>query len=375
MLNFSIAREQLHKALRIISGVVERKQATSPVFSNALFVLKADQLVITASDQDVELTYAVPVMESLHGDASALLPFKKIFDVCRAIPEDKVITICVEGDKATIVAGRSRFVLSTLVAEQFPKIQHSSAEVSINIARSTLLELVARTAFSMAEQDVRYFLNGLFFEINGNQIKAIAADGHRLVLHTVGVDAMDMPHRTMIVPRKGVLEIARALQEGANSVDLIISNNNVRLLNGDFELVSKLIEGRFPDYRTVIPRGGDKVVIGNREILKEAFARAAALLSDKVRGIILRIKPGNMQISANSAENDVAEDEVEIEYSGEELEIGFNVRYLIEFMTIATAEQIRFTFSGASSSVLIEELQSTNEPTGNGVYVIMPMRA
>jgi len=403
-MHFSIAREQLLKALKAVSGVVEHKQAQATVLSNALFALIADKLVITASDQDVELTFSV-VPQQIYAGGEALLPFKKIWDICRAFPDNSIITIKISAHKATVVAGKSRFVLATLVAEQFPKIAHKEEAVTINIARRVLLELVERTAFAMAEQDVRYFLNGLYFEVNDDQLKAVAADGHRLVMHAVKLTPGAVSATSaisIIVPRKGVLEILRALHDGGDSISLMVSKAHLRLLCGDLELVSSLLEGRFPDYRMVIPRGGDKVVVGDRAVLKDAFARAATLLSEKVRGIILRLKSGHLKISANNTENDEAEDEVEVDYQGEDLEIGFNVRYLIDFLSISSADKIRFTFSNASNSALVEEQYASDVPEvegrgeaqdlatkerrqysrelaesgmAQGLYVIMPMRA
>lgn len=384
-MQFSIVREQLLKALKAAAGVVERRQQTAPLLANVLFRVTENTLLVAATDQEVAVTYLVEV-QGVEAGGAALLPFKKINDICRTLPEHALITLKFAKSRATIIAGSSKFVLAALPADEFPKIEATAGDVKIVLARKMLLELIERTAFAMAEEDVRYFLNGLLVEGRGTKLRAVAADGHRLATHAVNLpNALKIPIE-IIIPRKGVLEILRALHhDGPENVSFVIGERHVRLCCGELELSSRLYDGKFPNYQQVIPRGGDKVMIGNREALKEAFQRAAALLSEKVRGIRLKLEQGgnSLKIFANNAEHDEAEEELAVGYEGAALEIGFNVRYLLDFLHNSSAEQVKLTFSDPHSSALLEEqrAESTEHAENSGgadkgmhMYVIMPMR-
>ncbi|HTQ99529.1 MAG TPA: DNA polymerase III subunit beta, partial [Candidatus Acidoferrum sp.] len=270
---------------------------------------------------------------------------------------------------AIIRVGRSRFTLSTLPANDFPSVEESKGSFEIKVSRQTLKNMLESTSFAMAQQDVRYYLNGLLLEVAPDYLRVVATDGHRLALHTekfaVGVSSKHQ----VIVPRKGVLELARLLAEGEDEVALVIGNNHIRVKTQNYTFTSKLVDGKFPDYDRVLPKGGDKVMLGNRSVLKQALSRAAILSNEKFRGIRLMLASDEMKILANNPEQEEAEDVVSVEYQAAALEIGFNVSYLLDVLNVIATESVQMVLSDTNSSVL---MQSTD---GNpALYVVMPMR-
>ncbi|HSX20565.1 MAG TPA: DNA polymerase III subunit beta [Gammaproteobacteria bacterium] len=371
-MQFAILRETLLKLLRIVSGAVERRQQQNPILSNVLLRAQNGVLYVTATDQEVELIAQEPLTTiSVPGETT--VQFRKLYDICKALPDASEISLELQDDRVIIKSGRSRFVLATLAASSFPdvqKIQQTETLCSFSIAKHEFTWLVARTAFAMAEQDVRYFLNGMLLEVKQNKLYSVAADGHRLAMNYVALNEQALQSVRVIVPRKGILEIMRIVDEEIADLQFTISAGHIQVHCGGVTVTSKLLDGKFPDYERVIPRDGNKVVIGNREKLKEAFHRASALFSDKFRGVRLRMTPERLMILASNPEQDEVEEDLEVEYAGQDLEVGFNVRYLIDFLSVVQSDLVRFTFSDANKSTLIEEVGEG----ANGAYVLMPIR-
>ncbi len=367
-MKFSVTREALLKPLQLVAGVVERRQ-TLPVLSNVLINLKGDTLSLTGTDLEVELVGQLKLASSGQ-DGDITVPARKLLDICRSLPDAANINFSVENQKVTLKSGKSRFTLSTLPASDFPSVESSPGALELSLEQLQLKRLIDRTAFSMAQQDVRYYLNGMLFELKPDHVRAVATDGHRLAMCTclVTTPAQNTPHHA-ILPRKGVMELLRLLGDGADQVRLVFGSNHIRAFLPDFTFTSKLVDGKFPDYDRVLPKGGDKVVVGNRAELKQAFNRTAILSNEKYRGVRLILSDNTLTMVANNPEQEEAEEQVAVSYSGPALEIGFNISYLAEVMGILSEDSAKLTFLDANSSVLLEEAEQ-----GDSLYVVMPMR-
>lgn len=368
-MRFTIQREAFLKALRAVAGVVERRQAqTSPILSHVLLRVTDQRIILTATDQEVELV-ADAELEGCEEKGEITIPFRKLMDLCRALPEGVLLSVVEEQDRILIRAGRSRFTLSTLPAADFPSLSPNALDLKFVVSKKMLRQLIDNTAFAMAEQDVRYYLNGMLLEVKAGELFAVAADGHRLAISSTRIQVENTGQLRIIVPRKGVLELQRILDEVDEEISLVIGTHHLRVIMPDISMTTKLLEGKFPDYERIIPRGGNKIVIVARHMLKEAFQRAAALFSDKFRGIRLHLSSGRLRILAINTEQEEVEEDLEIEYQGEALEIGFNVKYLIDFLSVIQTEGVQFTFSDANNSARVEAVGGAGS-----VYVIMPMR-
>lgn len=372
-MRFRILKETFLKHLRWVGGAVEKRQAQNPILAHVLICVKNNTFSLTTTDQEVELL-TEGILENTESTIAGAItvPFRILMDICRTLPEGIEFTLSLENDRVIIRAGRSRFALSALDALQFPKIEEPLDKVLITFAKKDLKALIESTCFAMAEQDVRYYLNGMLLEVKTVKDKcflyAVATDGHRLAERAVELSTK-VPAVRVIVPKKGILELQRAVQEGEETVTLQMGSNHMRVVTATLTLSCKLLNGRYPDYERLIPHAGTHQVLGKREVLKNTFLRAAALFNEKFRGIKLVVSSGRLKILATNAEQDDIEEDVEIEYQGEELEVGFNVKYLIDFLNIIPTEMVRFTFSGQNSSTRIEGVGGET-----GVYVIMPMR-
>ncbi|GAA4650535.1 DNA polymerase III subunit beta [Kistimonas scapharcae] len=366
-MKLTINREALLKPLQLVAGVVERRQ-TLPVLSNVLLVVEGDQLSLTGTDLEVELVGRVKLEQSAES-GEITVPARKLMDICKSLPEDCDIELKVNDQKVILRSGRSRFTLSTLPANDFPNIEEEAGSFTFSIAQSRLRRLIDRTGFAMAQQDVRYYLNGMLLEVNNHMLRSVATDGHRLAMCSVDADISQDNKHQVIVPRKGILELARLLTEGDEAVNITVGGNHIRANTGDFTFTSKLVDGKFPDYERVLPRGGDKIVIGDRQTLRQAFNRTAILSNEKYRGIRMMLNENTMKIMANNPEQEEAEEEVTVNYPGDALEIGFNVSYLLDVLSVISGDAVKLTLSDSNSSALIEETEG-----GDSVYVVMPMR-
>ncbi|SDL54035.1 DNA polymerase III, beta subunit [Modicisalibacter muralis] len=366
-MKFSISREALLRPLTLVAGVVERRQ-TLPVLSNVLIEVQDTQLSLTGTDLEVELIgRAEPSQVDEPG--SATVPARKLMDICKSLPEQSEITFALEDGRAVLRAGRSRFTLSTLPVAEFPNIEDGQGTQELSLPRGTLKHLIDATAFAMAQQDVRYYLNGMLLELGRNLVRTVATDGHRLAVCSRSADIDIEPAQKLIVPRKGVLELVRLLDGSDELVGLTLGANHLRARTGEFTFTSKLVDGKFPDYERVVPKGGDKVFIAERAELRQVLSRTSILSNEKYRGVRLNLEEGNLRVMANNPEQEEAEENVSLDYSGDTLEIGFNVGYLIDVLGALDEDRVQMTLSDSNSSAIMEEPGG-----GDALYVVMPMR-
>lgn len=366
-MKFTVSRDALLKPLNLVAGVVERRQ-TLPILANVLMVLDGERLSLTGTDLEVELVGRVQLASA--GESGELtVPARKLVDICKSLPEGSEISFAAEDGKVTVKSGRSRFTLSTLPAREFPNVEDSMGTHQFTIKQGQLKRLIERTGFAMAQQDVRYYLNGMLWELKDKQLKVVATDGHRLALCTLPEKIESTDDAQVILPRKGVLELARLLLAEEEDIAIVIGSNHIRATTDEFTFTSKLVDGKFPDYQRVLPRNPNKIVLGSRLELRQAFTRTAILSNEKYRGVRLKLTDNSLDIVANNPEQEEAEEAVPVDYQGESLEIGFNVSYLLDVLAVLSGEQIKLSLSDPNSSALLEESDE-----GDSLYVVMPMR-
>lgn len=366
-MKFVVSREALLKPLQLVGGVVERRQ-TLPVLSNVLLAIDGEQLSMTGTDLEVEIVARVPLSEPSEA-GEVTVPARKLVDICRSLPEGSTIEFTQDEQRMVVKSGRSRFTLSTLPASDFPNVEDGPSDLQFACPQREIKRLIERTAFAMAQQDVRYYLNGMLWEVRQDQVRAVATDGHRMAMCTRPVAVAVNDTLQAILPRKGVLELSRLVDDIDETVDVTLSANHIRVATGDYTFTSKLVDGKFPDYERVLPRGGNKVVMGPRMELKQAFGRTAILSNEKYRGVRVLLDDGVMTIVANNPEQEEAEENVGIEYAGSSMEIGFNVGYLVDVLNVLDQERVQMTLGDPNSSALMEEPGG-----GDALYVVMPMR-
>ena len=365
-MKFSINREQLLKPLQQVAAVVEKRQ-TLPVLSNVLLEVGDGQLSMTGTDLELELVARRP-LEGEMQPGETTVPARKLVDIAKSLPAEADIRFEVDGERMLVRSGRSRFTLSTLPASEFPNQEEDAAGSTLDIQPNVLRSLIDRTAFSMAQQDVRYYLNGMLFELKPGRLRAVATDGHRLALCDAELEA-PVEEASVILPRKGVMELSRILGDAGEVARLTIGRNHVRIVVGAITFTSKLVDGKFPEYDRVIPKEGTRHVIADRETLRQALARVAILSNEKYRGVRVQLAEGSLRIVANNPEQEEAEEEVSVDFNGQPLEIGFNVSYLLDVLSVIDSDQVQMSVSDANSSALFEALDDNN-----AVYVVMPMR-
>ncbi len=367
-MKFSISREDLLKPLQQVVGVVERRQ-TLPVLANVLVVLEGDKLSLTGTDLEVEIV-AKTSLQQAGESGETTVPAKKLFDICKSLPDGATIQFTEKEDRLTLKSGSSRFALSTLPSTNFPNVEQGSGLLQFSCAQGIIKRLIDSTAFAMAQQDVRYYLNGMLWEAQAGQLRSVATDGHRLAMCTKDVDTGAADKVTAIVPRKGIMELSRMLADNPEKeVQVTIGDKHVQVSTPEFLFTSKLVDGKFPDYDRVLPKGGANILFGNRMMLRQAFSRASILSNEKYRGVRVTLNEGLMTLVANNPEQDEAEEQVEVDYNGDTLEIGFNVGYLLDISNVLSSENLKASFVDANTSALIEEPEG-----GDSAYVIMPMR-
>jgi DNA polymerase-3 subunit beta len=358
-MRFSLQREAFLKPLAQVVNVVERRQ-TLPVLANFLVQVHNGQLSLTGTDLEVEMISRSAVDDAQDGETT--IPARKLFDIIRALPDGSKVTVSQTGDKVTVQAGRSRFTLATLPANDFPSVDEVEATERIEVPEATLKELIERTSFAMAQQDVRYYLNGLLFDLSERTLRCVATDGHRLAMCESQLEGAPVGKRQIIVPRKGVTELQRALE-------LEVGRSHIRVKRDDVTFTSKLIDGRFPDYAAVIPIGADREVLLDREVLRAALQRAAILSNEKYRGVRVEVSPGQLKISAHNPEQEEAQEEIEADTKVDGLAIGFNVNYLLDALSALRDEHIVLQLRDANSSALVREASSEKSR-----HVVMPLR-
>ena len=370
-MKFTLDRATLLNGLQIVQGVVERRERL-PILGNLLVSLMDDALSLTATDMEIELVAKVPAPGGDGGQTT--VPARKLLDICRMLPEDVSVSFTTEENRAQLRAGRSRFTLNTLPPDDFPNTETIEGEIEAAIAQQDLKELVERTQFAMANQDVRYYLNGLLLEFRGSRLRAVSTDGHRLAMAEVGLQksSSDEEVHQCILPRKGVQELHRLIQSADDPVEIVVGKSSFRAVVGAVTFTSRLVEGRFPDYNRVIPRSDqcDREAEVDREMVRRSLQRASVLSIEKYRTVRLSFSEDTLRVTANNPDHEEAEDEVDIGYRGDALDIGFNVGYLIDALGVLPTDKVSIHMSDAGSSCLL----APKEDDGSCRYVVMPMR-
>ena len=365
-MRFILPREALLKPLQQVVGVVERRQ-TLPVLSNLLVAVGEEGVSFTGTDLEVEMIARVAAEDLVAGEVT--IPARKLFDICRALPDGARVKVELNGDRVSVSAGRSRFTLATLPASEFPTIDDIDVVERVSLAESVLKNLIARTAFAMAHQDVRYYLNGLLLDLRDKTLRCVATDGHRLAMSDTQLDTEISARRQIIVPRKGVLELQGLFEAGEGQVELELGRNHIRVRRDSVTFTSKLIDGRFPDYEAVIPIGADKEVRLGREEFRSALQRAAILSNEKYRGVKLDVSPDKLRIVAHNPEQEEAVEELEVKTPVSDLSVGFNVNYLMDALAALSGDEIILSLRDAQSSCLLRKVDSDDTQ-----HVVMPLR-
>lgn len=365
-MRFSLQREVLLKPLAQVVNVVERRQ-TLPVLANLLARVEGDLLSLTGTDLEVEMVARTRVDDAESGEIT--IPARKLFEIVRALPDGSKVTIAQAGDKVTVSAGRSRFTLASLPANDFPALDEVDATERVRVGEAGLKELIERTAFAMAQQDVRYYLNGLLFDLRDQALRCVATDGHRLAMCEAVLEEIVQTKRQIIVPRKGVLELQRLLEGSDRQLELEMGRSHIRVKRDDVTFTSKLIDGRFPDYEAVVPIGADREVKIDREAFRASLQRAAILSNEKYRGVRIEVSPGQLKINAHNPEQEEAQEEIEADTKVDSLVIGFNVNYLLDALSALRDEHVVLQLRDSNSSALVREASSEKCR-----HVVMPLR-
>lgn len=365
-MRFSTQREILLKPMQQVVGVVERRQ-TLPVLANLLVQVKSGRLSLTGTDLEVEMRASAQIDAGEDGDIT--IPARKWFDIVRALPDGVKVDLQIKGDRVVMHAGRSRYTLATLPADEFPTTDEVEVAERVVLPEGNLRRLMDRTAFAMANQDVRYYLNGLLLDLRGTTLRCVATDGHRMAMSETELGTEVKGSRQLIVPRKGVTELLGLLEGGSEDVAIEFSANHIRVRRGDVVFTSKLIDGRFPDYEAVVPLGADKLVQIDRDVVRNALQRAAILSNEKYRGVRLEVSPGCLRIIAHNPEQEEAFEEIEAETTVADIAIGFNVGYLLDALGSLDDERVQLMLRDAQSSCLL--CGASGQQTR---HVVMPLR-
>ena len=367
MIVLKAAQEKLLGALQAVAGIVERRH-TLPILANVLLRKNAGELEFTTSDLEIQ----VRTKAELGGDAgsfSTTVGARKLIDILRTLPADQVVTLSSNQNKLTLQGGKSRFTLQTLPAEDFPLVNEAvDFGPAFAVPQKTLRNLVNQVHFAMAVHDIRYYLNGILFIAEGKTLTLVATDGHRLAFANATLD-VEVPRQEVILPRKTVLELQRLLKDEDTAIEMRFANNQAKFSFSGMEFVTKLVEGKFPDYNRVIPKNHKNVVTMGRAPLLASLQRAAILTSEKFKGVRINIEPGTLRITSSNAEQEEAKEELEIDYAGDSIEIGFNVTYLIDALMNMNVEMVKLELQDTNSSALI-----TVPEQAGFKYVVMPMR-
>jgi DNA polymerase III subunit beta len=362
-----IERDALLKPLQAVTGIVEKRH-TLPILSNVLLERKQDQLHLVATDLEIQVSTRCEAGKGAT-DQSLTVSARKLLDILRSLPDGTDVTLDAQNNRLQVKAGRSRFNLQTLPAADFPLLSDAGAPLAkVKIPQKDFRELLLLVQFAMAQQDIRYYLNGMLLVLDGEQMRVVATDGHRLS-YASGTIAKQDEKREVILPRKAVLELARLLTDAEGTVDVELYASQVKFSFGGIELTTKIIDGKFPDYNRVIPHSYEKQIEVNRVVLLQALQRAAILSNEKFRGVRWMLTGNGLRISCTNNEQEEAQEELEVEYGGEPLDVGFNITYLLDVLNNVASERIQCAFGDASSSMLV-----TLPDRGDYRYVVMPMR-
>jgi len=364
-MKLTIERERLIRPLSQIAGVVERRQ-TLPILGNVYMRLEEGVLTLIGTDLETEITAQIDGVDGESGECT--VGARKLYDICRAIPEDTDLEVATREEKTTVRSRKSRFTLQSLPAQEFPRLEAEEWDMELEVDQGALRSVLEKTAFAMAQQDVRYYLNGCLVECEERTLRSVATDGHRLAKSEVTLEAAVEGRTQSVLPRKAVLELVRFLQDD-QVARVQINPNHARVTGGGWVFTSKLIDGRFPDYDKVIPESLATHLLVDRSTVHDVLARIAILTNEKFRGVRIHLKPGVMTVSANNPEQEEAVDELPVDYEGGEVEIGFNVGYLIDALKAIDSDQVDIGLEDPSSSCT---LHAPGDPST--LYLVMPMR-
>ena len=365
-MKLQIEKENLLNPLQQIIGAVEKRQ-TMPALSNVLLRATDNSLTLTATDLEIELINQISMVVDEPGEIT--VPARKLLDICKSLPNEAQIKFSVKDNKALVQSGRSRFSLATLPANDFPALDAIHSVYEFEITQSTLRDIIDKTAFAMAQQDVRYYLNGLMLEVSSNNLRAVATDGHRLAYCEKETDADIADIKQVILPRKGVLELVRLLNDTEEPAKITLGSNHLQVEFNDLRLTSKLIDGRFPEYNRVMPVDGKNVITADRDQLRQSLIRASILSNEKYRGIRLILENNLIKLQAQNPDQEEADVEQEVVYNGDSIEIGFNVNYMLDVLNLTDSDMVQASLRDSNSSFLL-----TYPYQPDCKYVIMPMR-
>jgi len=367
MIVLKATQDKVLAVLQSVAGIVERRH-TLPILANVLIRKTGNALQLTTSDLEVQIRTTAELGGDT-GDFTTTVNARKIIDVLRTMPSDQTVSLETSQDKLVLKGGKSRFTLASLPAEDFPLVQEAASfGPAFSVPQKTLKHLLGQVAFAMAVQDIRYYLNGILFVAEGKQLSLVATDGHRLAFASATLD-VEVPKQEVILPRKTVIELQRLLSDADGALEMRFASNQAKFSFGSLEFVTKLVEGKFPDYNRVIPRNHHNSVTLGRAPLLASLQRTAIMTTDKFKGVRLNIEPGQLRVASNNAEQEEAVDELDIDYGGDAIEIGFNVTYLIDALANMGQDMVKISLADGNSSALL-----TLPDSDSFKYVVMPMR-
>ncbi len=367
MIVLKATQEKVLSLLQSVAGIVERRH-TLPILANVLLRKTGTVLQVTTSDLEIQIRTTA----DLGGDTGSFtttLGARKLIDILRTMPADQTVAMESNQNKIVVKGGKSKFTLQTMAAEDFPLVQESASFGPVfSVPQKTLKGLLGQVSFAMAVHDIRYYLNGILFVAEGKQLSLVATDGHRLAFASATLD-VEVPKQEVILPRKTVIELQRLLSDHEGGIEMQFANNQAKFVFDGMEFVTKLVEGKVPDYNRVIPKNHKNTVVLGRTALLATLQRTAILTSDKFKGVRLNLEPGTLRVASNNAEQEEAVDELDIDYAGDSIEVGFNVTYLIDALGNMTQDMVQLDLSDGNSSALF-----TIPDNANFKYVVMPMR-
>ena len=367
MIVLKATQEKVLGALQAVAGIVERRH-TLPILANVLIRKSGSQVELTTSDLEIQVRTTAE-LDGDSGNFATTVGARKLIDILRSMPADQTVSLSASQNKLTLQGGKSRFTLQTLPADDFPLVQEAADfGPMFSVPQKTLKALINQVHFAMAVHDIRYYLNGILFVAEGKSLTLVATDGHRLALAQATLD-VEIPKQEVILPRKTVLELQRLLRDEDTAIEMRFAGNQAKFVFSGMEFVTKLVEGKFPDYNRVIPKNHKNAVTLGRAPLLASLQRAAILTSEKFKGVRVNIEPGSLRIASSNAEQEEAKEELEVDYNGDAIEIGFNVTYLIDALTNMSQEMIKLELQDSNSSALI-----TVPEQAGFKYVVMPMR-
>ena len=367
MIVLKATQDKVLSVLQSVSGIVERRH-TLPILANVLIRKTGTSLQLTTSDLEIQIRTTAE-MDGDAGNFTTTIGARKLIDILRSMPSDQTVSLESSAAKVILKGGKSKFTLQTMPAEDFPLVQESANfGPAFSVPQKTLKDLLSQVSFAMAVHDIRYYLNGILFVAEGKQLSLVATDGHRLAFSSAMLD-VEVPKQEVILPRKTVIEMQRLLSDAEGAIEMQFANNQAKFSFEGMEFVTKLVEGKFPDYNRVIPKNHKNIITLGRQALLSSLQRTAILTSDKFKGVRLNIDPGTLRVASNNAEQEEAVDELDIDYDGDSIEIGFNVTYLIDALSNMAQEMVRVELSDSNSSALL-----TIPGNDTFKYVVMPMR-